>query len=249
MKKAALVLCSLILAGQTALAGSIGIGYGITSDVYKGDDNEHVLPIVDLEYDSFFLKGATVNGFSVGYNIYKDDFYALSIFVKPFGGYNVDASDMDSGYDLIDDRDRQIMGGAEVSMYTGIYDIEMSAAFDYGKEGGNIIFQLNRPYVVNSRFVLIPSVNFVYFNSDYIDYYFGVDSHEAARGGKLAGKTYDGDSAYTVGMNLTGSYRITDNFSLLGFAGVNKLSKEIKDSPLVENDIIYFVGTGIVYTF
>lgn len=247
MKKIALILCGIVLAGQATFASSIGIGYGVTNEIYKSDETEHVLPMIDFEYDDFYLKGATVNGFSFGYNVYKDDFYTLSFFVKPFGGYKQDASDMDYGYTGIDDREYKVMGGAEVSVYTGIYDIEMSASVDYGKEGGNFVLQLNRPYVVNSKLVLIPSVNFVYFNSDYIDYYFGVDSHEAT--GKLAGRTYEGDSAYTVGMNLAASYRLTDNFSILGFLGVNKLSKEIKDSPIVENDVLYYAGTGVVYTF
>ena len=247
MKKLALILCGLAVAGQAAMASSIGIGYGETNKIYKSDEKEHTLPFIDLEYDNFYLKGATVNGFSFGYNVYKDDFYTLSFFVKPFGGYKMDGSDMDYGYRTIDDREYQVMGGAELSIYTGIYDVQMSTSLDYGKEGGNIALQFNRPYVVNSRITLIPSVNFAYFNSDYIDYYFGVDSHEAKN--KLAGRTYEGDSAYTIGLNVAGSYRLTDSFSVLGFVGVNKLSKEIKDSPIVENDILYYAGTGIVYVF
>ena len=83
---------------------------------------------------------------------------------------------------------------------------------------------------------------------DYIDYYFGVSHSEALRNSGI-NRSYEGDSAYTIGLNLTGSYRITDSFSLMGFAGVNRVSKEIKNSPIVDDDIIYFVGTGIVYTF
>lgn len=247
MKKTALILCGLLLAGQAAFANSLGAGYGATSEIYKSNETEHFLPIVDVEYNNFFMKGATVNGFSIGYNLYKDDFYAFSLYVKPFGGYKMDGNDMDYGYRSIDDREHKFMGGAEVKMYTGIYDIEMSASVDYGKEGGNVLFSMNRPYAVNSRLVLIPSVNFVYYNSDYIDYYFGVDHHEAL--GKLSGKEYEGDSAYTFGANLTGSFRLTDSFSLLGFMGVNRLSDEIKNSPIVDNDILYYAGTAIVYTF
>ena len=248
MKKAALFLCGMVLAGQAAFANSIGIGYGATTELYKSDENGYVLPMIDLEYDNFFLKGATVNGFSFGYNVYQDDFYTLSLYVKPFGGYKMDADDMKHGYRNIDDRDHKVMGGAEVTIYTGLYDIEMLASVDYGKEGGNVLFQLNRPYYVNSKLALIPSANFVYFNSDYIDYYFGVSQSEALRNSGI-NRSYEGDSAYTIGLNLTGSYRLTDSFSLMGFAGVNRVSKEIKNSPIVDDDIVYFVGTGLIYTF
>ena len=247
MKKTALILCGLLLAGQAAMASSLGIGYGATNKIYKSNETEHFLPMVDVEYNDFFVKGATVNGFSMGYNLYKDDFYTFSLYVKPFGGYKMDGSDMDDGYKSIDDREQKFMGGAEVSAYTGIYDITMTASVDYGKEGGNFLVELHKPYVVNSSLTLISSVNFVYYNSDYIDYYFGVDRHEAL--GKLKGREYEGDSAYTFGANLTGYYRLTDSLSLLGFFGVNKLSDEIKNSPIVENDILYYTGAGVIYTF
>lgn len=246
MNKTTLFLCGLALVGQTALANNVGIGYGASTELYKSDKTGYVLPMVDLEYDNFFLKGAAANGFSFGYNVYQDDFYTLSFYVKPFGGHEIDASDMKDGYKSIDDRKHKVMGGAELSVYTGFYDVEMVTAVDYGKEGGNLLFQLNRPYFVNSKLVVIPSVNFVYFNSDYVDYYFGVDQHEVHGNIK---HSYEGDNAYTFGLNVTGSYKLTDNFSLMGFAGANRVSKEIKDSPIVDEDIVYFVGTGLIYTF
>lgn len=246
MKKAALLLCGLLLASTSSFASSIGIGYGTSTQLYKSDEKGYVLPMVDFEYDRFFIKGASVNGFSFGYNMYQDDLYTFSLYVKPFGGYKLDSSDMDSGYKSIDDRKYKVMGGAELSIYTGIYDIEMLTAADYGKEGGNILFQVKRPYFVNSKLTVIPSANFVYFNSEYIDYYFGVTRNEL--GGSIK-RTYDGDSAYTFGFNITGSYRMTDSFSIMGFAGVNRVSDEIKNSPIVDDNMIYFVGTGLIYTF
>lgn len=248
MKRLAFMLCGIVLAGQAAFAGSIGIGYGATTELYKNNDTSYVLPIVNVEYDNFFVKGATVNGFSFGYNLYQDDFYTFSLYVKPFGGYDIEAKDMKHGYKNIDDRERKFMGGAEVTVYTGIYDIEMSVSADYGKEGGNILFQIDRPYFVNSRLTIVPSANFVYFNSDYIDYYFGVSHSEAMRNSGIK-RSYEGDSAHSFGINVAATYRFTDSFGLMGFAGVNRVSEEIKNSPLVDDDIIYYAGTGIVYTF
>lgn len=246
MKKLALVLCGIILAGQGALANSIGIGYNSTSGIYKADKENGVLPMIDFQYDDYFIKGASVNGISFGRNVYEDDFYTLSLYVKPLGGYRISPSDMDDGYTSIDKRHHQVMGGAELSFYTGFYDTELSASIDYGKKGGNFVLQLTRPYFVNSKLVVIPSVNFAYFNSDYVDYYFGVDNNEL--GGKLI-KTYDGKSGYTFGVNLTGSYQLTDSFSILGFMGANRLSDDISDSPIVDDNMVYFIGTGITYRF
>ena len=246
MKKIALILCGIILAGQSIYANSIGVGYTTRTSIYKSDRENSFLPMVDFKYDNFFIKGATVNGMSIGYNVYEDDFYTLSLYVKPFGGYKISSGDMDYGYKSIDSRHRKIMGGAEFKVYTGIYETELSTSVDYGKKGGNILVQLTRPYFVNSDLVVIPSVNFAYFNSEYIDYYFGVNKDET--GGSIK-NYYDGKAGYTFGVNLTGRYRVTDSFSVLGFVGVNKLSSEIENSPIVDDDVMYFAGTGIVYTF
>ena len=57
MKRLALMLCGIVLAGQAAFAGSVGIGYGASTELYKSDEKGYVLPMVDLEYDNFFVKG------------------------------------------------------------------------------------------------------------------------------------------------------------------------------------------------
>lgn len=246
MKKLALVLCGIILAGQGALASNIGIGYSTSSGIYKSDKKSTVVPMIDFKYDNYFIEGASTNGISFGYNVYDDDFYTLSLYVKPFGGYKMSSSDMKDGYKSIESRDHKVMGGAEFKFYTGFYETEMSVAVDYGSKGGNMVLQLTRPYFVNSKLVLIPSANFAYFNSEYIDYYFGVDNNE--RGGRIT-KAYDGKSGYTFGVNLTGNYQLTDSFSILGFMGVNRLSDDISDSPIVDDNMVYFVGAGVTYTF
>lgn len=248
MKKLALILAGILVAGNIAMAQSIGIGYGVTNEIYKSDENDYILPLLNLEYDNFFLTSATESSIRIGYNVYKDDFYTLALYVKPFGGYEIDSSDMKSGYKSIDDRDHQVMGGIGFRAYTGFYEIELGGALEYGKEGGSASIGLSRPYVITPKLMLIPSVNFTYYDSDYVDYYFGVDSGEARRNPKI-GRIYNGDSACAYGVNLSAVYEFTDSISVLGSMGVNKLSNEISDSPIVENDIIYYVGTGIVYTF
>ena len=79
------------------------------------------------------------------------------------------------------------------------------------------------------------------------DYYFGIDSNEV-NGDKIT-KTYSGEATYRIGIGILGNYRINDAISLMGFTGVTKLSKEISNSPIVDNDVIYIFGTGVIYTF
>ena len=246
MKKTVLTLLGILAICNTVAAANIGVGYGTTREIYKSDEDDYFLPLIDIEYNNFFLNASTGNSIRLGYNVYKDDFYALAIYIRPFGGYEVESSDMKDGYKSIDDRDHQFMGGIGFKAYTGFYEIELGGTIEYGKEGGMGSLGLYRTYVITPKLTLIPSVNFTYYESDYVDYYFGIDSGEL--GGSIK-DTYDGEDSYRYGLSLSAVYNFTDNISVVGSTGINKLSNEISDSPIIENDVIYYFGVGIVYTF
>lgn len=250
MKKKLALLGALFVLGQSAIAGSIGIGYGVTTPIYHNDNNDYVLPIVNLEYDKFFLKGGSTYGLSLGYKILEEDNYVLSLYGMPFGGYEVKNSDMKSGYKGIEDRDTHIMGGVELVYYPGIYNLETAVAAEYGEEGGHFNFRVSRPYQLTSKLTVVPSINYIYYDSNFIDYYFGIDSNEVGRpGGEKINDTFSGEAAHRFGIGVLGNYKLNDAISLMGFTGVTKLSGEIANSPIVDNDVIYIFGTGVIYTF
>lgn len=250
MKKKLAILGAFLVLAQGALAGSIGIGYGVTTPIYHNDKNDYVLPIVDLEYDKFFIKGASTYGLSLGYKVIEEDNYVLSLYGMPFGGFEVKNRDMKSGYKGIDDRDTHLMGGVELAYYPGFYEIETKIAAEYGEEGGHFNFSISRPYQVSSNLTLIPAINYIYYDSNFVDYYFGIDSSEIGRvGGEKITNTFSAKEAHRIGIGILGNYRLNDTISLMGFTGVTKLSGEMSNSPIVDNDIIYIFGTGIIYTF
>lgn len=250
MKKKLAMLGVLVALAQGAMAGSIGIGYGVTTPIYHNDKNDYVLPIVDLEYDKFFMKGGSTYGLSLGYKLIEEDNYVLSLYGMPFGGYEVKNSDMKDGYKGIDDRDTHLMGGVELAYYPGIYELETKVAAEYGEEGGHFNLSVSRPYQITEKLTIIPSVNYIYYDSNFVDYYFGVDSHEVSRNGdgKIT-NTFSGEGAHRFGVGVLGNYRLNDTISLMGFTGVTKLSGEMSNSPIVDNDVIYIFGTGVIYTF
>lgn len=250
MKKNLIILGALLALGQSVLAGSVGIGYGVTTPIYHNDKNDYILPIVDIEYDKFFIKGGSTYGLSLGYKILEEDNYVLSLYGMPFGGYEVKNSDMKSGYKGIDDRDTHVMGGVELAYYPGIYNLETKIAAEYGEEGGHFNFSISRPYYISSKLTIVPSVTYVYYDSNFVDYYFGIDSSEVGRtGGEKITAPFSAKEAHRVGVGVLGNYRINDAISLMGFTGVTKLSGEISNSPIVDNDLIYIFGTGLIYTF
>lgn len=250
MKNKLFLLGALFILGQSAIAGSIGLGYGVTTPIYHNDKNDYILPIVDLEYDKFFIKGGSTYGLSLGYKLIEEDNYVLSLYGMPFGGYEVKNSDMKSGYKGIDDRDTHLMGGVELTYYPGVYNLQTSVSAEYGEEGGHFNLRVSRPYQLTAKLTVVPSINYVYYDSNFVDYYFGIDSNEVGRaGGEKITSTYSPEGAHRFGVGLLGNYRVNDTISLMGFTGVTKLSSDISDSPIVDNRVIYIFGTGIIYTF
>lgn len=243
MKKLLLLLGLIITASQITYSNSIGIAYGVTSPIYHSDKNDYVLPLVDLKYKDFFVTGDNPYGLAIGYNVIKTDNYVLSLYGLPFGGYDMKAKDMKTGYKTIDDRKTTLMGGIDFTYYSGFFDVVSSVSLEYGEHGGNANLRISRPYFVTPKFSLVPTLVYTHYNSDFIDYYFGVEKHE------LNKTTYNGKSSYRYGIGLLGDYKLTDHFSITAFTGVSKVSDGISNSPIANKDVIFLFGTGVLYTF
>ena len=97
MKKLLLLSSVLLAAAQIATANEIGIGYGVSSPIYHSKKNSYPLPLVNIEYDNFFIKGDNPYGLELGYNILERDNYVLSLYGVPFGGYNMSGTAAKSG--------------------------------------------------------------------------------------------------------------------------------------------------------
>lgn len=248
MKKTFMLLGLGAILAQASFASSIGIGYGVTDPIFKNDEKGYFLPFVDYEYNGFFVKGGSAYGLSFGYKLFEADNYKFTVYGVPFGGYKVEAGDMDPGYKGIDDRDTQFMGGAELSYTFLPYEITSEIAIEYGKEGGTASFRLSKPYYLTSQLTIVPTLSYTYYNEDFVDYYFGVDQHEADRCSAIK-YAYDGKAGSSYGVGVLGDYRFSNNMSFVGFAGVTKLSDDLSNSPIVDNDVISIFGGGVVYSF
>lgn len=87
MKKTLMVLGLGAILAQASFANSIGIGYGVTDPIFKNDEKGYILPLVDYEYNGFFISGGDAYGLALGYNFFEADNYKLSAYILPIGGY------------------------------------------------------------------------------------------------------------------------------------------------------------------
>lgn len=239
-----------LLAGISQVAftqNNIGIGYGLNTPLYQTKTNNHILPLVNLEYDRFFIKGSSSYGMSLGFDAIKDDRYKLSFYSMPLGGYKLKSKDMKDGYKGIDTRETTLMGGIGFDYYTDFYDVVASVSAEVGSRGGHLNLRVSKPYYISPELTIVPTATFVRYNSKFVDYYFGVEENELNN--EKITETYDGSSGYRYGVGVLGNYKFTDSVALTAFAGVSKFSNEIKKSPIVKKDVIGMFGTGVVYTF
>lgn len=94
-----------------------------------------------------------------------------------------------------------------------------------------------------ARGYLVPSIEAIYQDSDYTDYYYSVTGAEST----TTRPTYRAGSATNVALKTRWGYAISDNWLLLGALGLEKLDSSITGSPIVGKDQIWSARLGLAY--
>jgi len=256
MKGKILVLGSVMMFAAGSYAnefnGSVGMGAGAVQSPYQGVGTQGTpIPGVDVSYGDYYIKAGDIPYTTIGfgYNFLKGSNYVLGTSIN-IGGFDVDRSKMDRGYNDLDKRNPQIELALKGTVNTGWNGVIAEGYGSVGEEGGHLGTSLLRPFQASPRLTLVPKVSFTYFESDYTEYYFGITEGEAGRSRNynIDGE-YNPGSAFVYGANLAVNYAYTEALSFYGFVGVDKFSSEVNNSPIVEKDVIYKTGAGISYRF
>ncbi|MGL5355722.1 MAG: MipA/OmpV family protein [Cetobacterium sp.] len=247
MKKVIFSLLALTLS-TAALAQNkvgVGLGVGVSNSLYEGAESKAFpLPLLDINYGKFYAKGVTF-----GYNFFKGEDLSLSLYLDPMAGFPVKSEDMGEGYTNIEDRKFMAMAGLRADLNTGIAGIRTGTTVQFGEHGSEAKISVFKPYSINDKFVLVPTIYVKGFSGDYADYYFGVSSDEAKKGNDKLTASYKAETAFSVGTVLTGEYKYSPSISLVGIVGVEQFSNEITDSPIVKDEPIFITSIGAKYYF
>ncbi|MGL4946316.1 MAG: MipA/OmpV family protein [Cetobacterium sp.] len=247
MKKVIFSLLALTLSTATLAQNKVGVGLGVgvSNSLYEGAESKAFpLPLLDINYGNFYAKGVTF-----GYNFFKGEDLSLSLYLDPMAGFPVKSEDMGEGYTNIEDRKFMAMAGLRADLNTGIAGIRTGTTVQFGEHGSEAKISVFKPYSINDKFVLVPTIYVKGFSGDYADYYFGVSSDEAKKGNDKLTASYKAETAFSVGTVLTGEYKYSPSFSLVGIVGVEQFSNEITDSPIVKDEPIFITSIGAKYYF
>ncbi len=231
---------------------NITIGLGTAYEPVSPGVDEYefeLLPFVDIEYlDRFFLKserglGAYVLrsqggpeygfGFAIGYDAGREE------------------SDARRELDGLGDIDPSAEAIFFAEGELGPVELELELAQGLGSDGhggfrGEVSAGIEAPAF--DRLVLGAGPFLTFADSQYMGSYYGVTSGQAARSSRF--ERYDADGGLeSYGIEATARVKLTQNWSLIGFAAYTRLAGDAKDSPIVENEGFFSGGAIVAYTF
>ncbi len=246
LKNTVLVL-SLLGTQSLALAElTVGIGVGVGQSPYKDYDAVVApLPIVQYQKDRFYI-----DGLKAGVNLLNGESTKVDVHVGylplEFKGSKTD----DRALKKLDKRKSTMTAGVGLSHRFNEQKTEVKVSLDADiLDNSNSLFaeaELNHTFHVADKVKLVPAAGLFWANEDHNNYYFGVSKKEASRSGV---KQYSADGSVHPYLGLGVHYGVTDNVALFAGARVDFLSKEVKDSPMVDRSATVGVAAGMTYTF
>ncbi|WP_396614866.1 MipA/OmpV family protein [Lysobacter soli] len=223
--------------------GSAGLGFAFraeSSPYVDGDTRDDFLPLYLYEGERFFLRAN-----EAGVRMWRNDTMGLEGFVErrlegypedeapaSLEGMTVRNTGADLGVRFYFQHDASRWDAAVRHDVAGLsHGTEVRAGYAYTIE--------------RERWRLQPVAIASWRSGDLNDYYYGVAPFEA-RDDRPA---YDAGDGWNATLALYGKYRIFQHWSLVGGAYVTKLSSEITNSPVVDDDVQWGVMAGAAYDF
>jgi len=219
---------------------AIGLGGGITTQPYAGVDRKaRALPIL-------FFENEYVRVIGPGLDLKLPDAGPVSFALR--------ARYSDEGYTEGDapilagmaSRHGGVWLGASARWRSDIANLFTEVASDASGHSKGLQARVGVDKTFRlGRFSLTPSVSATWYDSKYVDYYYGVTSAEA-----LATRPrYDGRATVNAELSLRSRYMLSPQSALTFDVGVTRLGAGITDSPLVDRSTTAKVGVGYLYRF
>jgi len=217
-----------------------------SQDGYVGIDRKNsLLPLLHVENRYLRFFGTTLEGKLPGLTFGDSNQMDFALVGDWDGsGYQSDDSRVFGG---MDERKGGVWGGAKMDWETDVVNVSAQWLFDLSgnSEGQSFEVGLDRSWVVGQHFVLTPSLGASWYDSNYIDYYYGVRSDEvrAGRG------EYHGEAGVSIDAGLQGVYQFNRQNAMMLDVKVTQLATEIEDSPLVDESTENRIQFGFIHYF
>jgi len=223
-----------------------GFGIGMTTSIAQRpfvgvDDQSASLLYLSYRKDAFYIEGL-----DVGYNFLKNKNFKLDVLATP-RFYEVEPAFADNGeLDGIDKTKPTYLGG--ISMQSTYSDVTYTFQVLHDlieSDGNELVLQASKSFKTANKLTLSPSVGIAYQDSKLVDYFYGVQSNEVTANRAL----YSGDSALNYNATLHAKWELTKHIEMIGQLRYEVLGDGITNSPIVNEDSLYFITLGLLYRF
>jgi len=223
--------------------GSAGLGFAFraeSSPYLEGGTREDFMPLYLYEGERFFLRA---NEF--GMRLWRDDTMGFEGFVeRRLEGFPEDEEPV--SLEGMTVRNTGVDLGARFYVQQGASRWDAAVRYDIAGLSHGTEVRAGYAYTIErERWRLQPVAIASWRNGNLNDYYYGVAPLEA-RDDRPA---YDAGDGWNATLALYGKYRIFQHWSLVGGAYVTKLSSEITNSPVVDDEVQWGVMAGAAYDF
>ena len=219
--------------------GDIGLGVFYKSRIIRGQANQtSVLPYAYFSYDRAFIRLDTlgVKTRKLGYG-----------YLEIVGRYSQDGFDADtSSLAGLKNRQTSIPLGIGTMQLTPLGAFFIDAFHDVNKSGGNLFEVIYVGKLEASWLTFYPLLGAEYRSMEYVRYYYGVSSQEAATSQYAA---YQPAWAFNPLMGLMADARLTEEYHLNFYVRRRWLDRSIQASPVVDQKFLDTAFVALSYRF
>jgi len=219
--------------------GDVGLGDYYTHSIIRGDsDKLNVLPYLDFDYGKLFARVDTlgVKTLKMGYG------YLELVGRISQDGFSTNAS----GLQGLHTRQTSIPVGIGTFQVTPIGAFMVNAFHDVNQSQGNMLEAIYGVELDLPRVILYPLIGAEYQSREYVSYYYGVSTQEAASSKYAA---YQPAGSYNSLIGLIADISLTDEYHLNFCVRHKWLGDSIQLSPIVNQRYLDTGYLSLSYRF
>ncbi|MBX2849120.1 MAG: MipA/OmpV family protein [Acidiferrobacterales bacterium] len=222
----------------------VGAAVGALKNPYVGENEDlWVSPTIRYNGERIFF-----NDEGLGVRITKNNAFSAGLLFTLDGGFLIDEDNYQDNLRLagLNERDGTVLGGIYLNHDNNLGRLSFSALADAGNEHDGRLVQLRYTLDFNrGDWSINPEFGLEWMSADYVNHYVGVSESEAT-GSRLQ---FTAEDTFITFAGLRARYEFTEKWDINLRAGVNKLGTEFKDSPIIEDDLLYQASIGVNYNF
>ncbi|MBJ9133333.1 MipA/OmpV family protein [Citrobacter farmeri] len=211
------------------------------SSPYKGHDDLNVpVPIVNIERESFYVRGTDAGAF-----LWKNESQAFSLGISYSELFFDAGKTKNHNLKKLDNRHSTLNAFLQYTLYSpyGHASIQLLRA------------PLITPTLSAAWYQYPLSLDPVHFtprvgnrwdSQQQLDYYYGISGREAQESGLGRYRPQGGVSPF---ISLDTRWPFADDWSVITSSGIIFLNKEIRNNPIVDDNLIFHVTIGLSYSF